>query len=146
MTSVLNAVESGSPAHDHIAERVATFDRDQYDVIVIGAGTGGLTAAALLARRGRSVLVVDSHYVPGGNASVFHRPHDTFDVGLHYVGDCGPGGSVQRILHAGAGQVAFNELHPDGFDTICLPDDVTLRIARVNGLTEDAVGAHATTR
>jgi NADPH-dependent 2,4-dienoyl-CoA reductase/sulfur reductase-like enzyme len=37
-------------------DRFRTLDRDAFDVIVIGAGTGGLTAAALLARRGRSVL------------------------------------------------------------------------------------------
>ena len=129
MTSVLESVAVGEPA-DRVPDRFATLDRDQYDVIVIGAGTGGLTAAALLARHGRSVLVVDSHYVPGGNASVFHRPHYTFDVGLHYVGDCGPGGSVQRILHdAGAHDVVFNELDPDGFDTICLPD-CTFRVPK----------------
>jgi len=126
---VLETVAVGEPAH-RVPDRFATFDRDQYDVIVIGAGTGGLTAAALLAQRGRSVLVVDSHYAPGGNASVFHRPHYTFDVGLHYVGDCGPGGSVQRILHAaGARDVVFNELDPDGFDTICLPD-CTFRVPK----------------
>jgi phytoene dehydrogenase-like protein len=130
--TVMSAVLEIAPvAHrSRTPDRFATFDRDRFDVIVIGAGTGGLMAAALLAKRGFSVLVVDSHYVPGGNASVFHRPHYTFDVGLHYIGDCGPGGSVRRILHAaGVRDLMFNELDPEGFDTICLPD-CTFRVPK----------------
>jgi phytoene dehydrogenase-like protein len=129
---IMPAVLEIAPAahHSRTVDRFATFDRDRFDVIVIGAGTGVLTAAALLAKRGVSVLVVDSHYVPGGNASVFHRPHYTFDVGAHYVGDCGPGGSVPRILNAaGVRDLRFNELDPDGFDTICLPD-CTFRVPK----------------
>lgn len=55
-------------------------------MIIVGAGTGGLTAAALLAQHGRSVLVLDHHYVAGGNATVFRRGPYEFDVGLHYLG------------------------------------------------------------
>ncbi|MFO0568713.1 MAG: NAD(P)/FAD-dependent oxidoreductase [Polyangiaceae bacterium] len=69
-------------------DRFRKLDQDQFDVIVIGAGTGGLTAAALLAKRGKSVLIVDQHYVAGGNATIFKRPGYEFDVGLHYVGQC----------------------------------------------------------
>ena len=50
-------------------DRLRTLDRDAYDAIVVGAGMGGLTAAALLARHGATVLVVDQHYVAGGNAT-----------------------------------------------------------------------------
>ena len=36
---------------------------DNYDVIVIGSGMGSLTAAALLSREGKKVLVLERHYV-----------------------------------------------------------------------------------
>ena len=40
--------------------------KDRYDVIVIGAGIGGLTCGALLAKNGLSVLVIEQHSRPGG--------------------------------------------------------------------------------
>src|SRR5512145_2696715 len=51
------------------------------DVIVIGAGLGGLTAAALLAKRGLDVLVVERNCAPGGSASAFRRRGYTLDLG-----------------------------------------------------------------
>jgi phytoene dehydrogenase-like protein len=69
------------------------------------------------------VLVLDRHYVAGGNTTVFHRPGYQFDVGLHYLGDCGPDGYIPRILRAaGVEDVVFRELDPDGFDTLVFPD------------------------
>lgn len=103
-------------------DRFRSLERDAYDVVVVGAGSGGLTAAALLARRGRSVLVLDQHYVSGGNGTVFRRPGYEFDVGLHYLGDCGPGGLIPRILRASGAEVRFRELDPDGFDTMLFGD------------------------
>ncbi|MFV9507658.1 MAG: phytoene desaturase family protein [Oscillochloridaceae bacterium umkhey_bin13] len=52
-----------------------------YDVIVIGAGIGGLTAGALLAARGREVLVLEQHYLAGGSAQTFPSGRYRFDVG-----------------------------------------------------------------
>lgn len=106
-------------APDHFRK----LEKDAFDAIVVGAGTGGLTAAALLAKRGRSVLVLDRHYVAGGNATVFHRRGYQFDVGLHYIGGCGPDGAIPRVLRsAGVEDVVFRELDPDGFDTLVFPD------------------------
>ena len=67
-------------------------------VVVIGAGIGGLTAAALLARRGYSVLVLDQAIVPGGCASTFKRKGFTFDVGATQVAGLEPGGIHHRIF------------------------------------------------
>lgn len=54
---------------------------DFYEVIVVGAGVGGLTTAALLAARGREVLVLEQHYLPGGSAQTFPSGRYRFDVG-----------------------------------------------------------------
>ena len=67
-------------------------------VVVIGAGIGGLTAAALLAHRGYEVLVVDQALVPGGCASTFRRREFTFDVGATQVAGLEPGGIHHRIF------------------------------------------------
>src|SRR4051794_32905335 len=58
--------------------------RDRYDVIVIGSGLAGMTAANTLARSGRSVLLVEQHYKLGGMATWFKRPGGhIFDISLH---------------------------------------------------------------
>ena len=62
----------------------------KYDVIVIGAGLGGLTAGAKLAREGMKVLVLEQHSQPGGCATTFRRGDFTLEVGLHEMD--GPGG------------------------------------------------------
>ncbi|CAA9303049.1 Neurosporene C-3',4' desaturase, partial [uncultured Leptolyngbya sp.] len=67
-------------------------------VVVIGAGIGGLTAGALLAHRGYSVLVLDQALVPGGCASTFKRQGFTFDVGATQVAGLEPGGIHHRIF------------------------------------------------
>lgn len=58
--------------------------KDHYDVVVIGSGLGGMTAANVLARNGRSVLLLEQHYKLGGMATWFKRPGGhIFDISLH---------------------------------------------------------------
>ncbi|MFT6830936.1 MAG: all-trans-retinol 13,14-reductase [Planctomycetota bacterium] len=58
--------------------------KERYDVIVIGSGLGGLTAANILARNGHSVCVVEQHYNYGGLATWFKRKGGhVFDISLH---------------------------------------------------------------
>ncbi|MCO4769875.1 MAG: NAD(P)/FAD-dependent oxidoreductase [Deltaproteobacteria bacterium] len=72
-----------------------------YDFVVIGAGLGGLSAAASLAKKGFSVRVLERHIVPGGYATSFVRGRYEFEVSLHVLSDIGspdrPGG-LQRFL------------------------------------------------
>ncbi|MFF8725414.1 phytoene desaturase family protein [Streptomyces sp. NPDC015171] len=98
---------------------------EHYDAIVVGSGVGGLVTAGYLAADGRRVLVLEQHDVAGGNAHVFRRRRKyEFDVGTHYIGDCGPGGLLPAVL-AGLGvadRVPFRPLDNEGgFDRIITP-------------------------
>ena len=78
---------------------------DEVDVVVIGAGIGGLSCAALLARYGLSVAVVEAHYVAGGAAHGFVRDDFHFDAGPSYfLGLSSPPGEsingVRQVLDA----------------------------------------------
>lgn len=75
-------------------------DQKPYDVIVIGSGMGGMTCAALLAKTGKRVLVLEQHYVPGGFTHVFSRKGWTWDVGVHAVGEVTRKSLPGRLLHA----------------------------------------------
>ncbi len=58
--------------------------RDEYDVIIIGSGLAGLTAANTLAKAGYSVLLLEHHYQLGGMATWFkRRGGHIFDISLH---------------------------------------------------------------
>jgi all-trans-retinol 13,14-reductase len=78
----------------------------RHDVIVVGAGMGGLTAAALLAARGARVLVLEQHYLPGGFCTSWPRTvrrgderlRYVFDAGVHDVSGLGPRGPVRHLL------------------------------------------------
>ena len=73
-----------------------------WDVIVIGSGLGGLMAAAKLATAGKRCLVIEQHYVAGGYAHHFPRKEkDTmyyFDVALHQTGLLRQGSSQYQVF------------------------------------------------
>jgi all-trans-retinol 13,14-reductase len=58
-----------------------------YDAVVIGSGLGGLTAAALLAKAGRKVCVIERNHSVGGAASAFKKGALTIEPALHQTAD-----------------------------------------------------------
>lgn len=58
---------------------------DKYDVIVIGAGNGGLASAATLSSNGKKVAVFEKHNIPGGCGTSFRRGRFEFEVALHQL-------------------------------------------------------------
>ena len=62
---------------------------ESFDVVVIGAGNGGLTAATTLSRKGLKVLLLERHNIPGGCATSFCRGRFEFEVALHQLSGVG---------------------------------------------------------
>ena len=72
-----------------------------YDVIVIGAGNGGLAAAANCAKAGLSTLLLERHNIPGGSASSFVRGRFEFEPSLHELAGIGTPeevGSIEQMF------------------------------------------------
>ena len=91
--------------------------------IVIGTGAGGLTAAAALAQQGFEVTALEQAKQLGGYLNPFARKHFHFDPGVHYVGQCGRGQMVNKVLRAVGvdSEALFCEMDRDGFDVIRFP-------------------------
>ena len=74
--------------------------KDYYDVIVIGAGIGGLTSAALLSKAGLSVCVLEKEPRVGGYLAGFRRKHFIFDTAIHWLNQYGPDGMLDKLFSA----------------------------------------------
>ena len=63
------------------------MSENTFDAVVIGSGLGGLTAAALLAKGGRKVCVIERNHSVGGAASAFKKGALTIEPALHQTAD-----------------------------------------------------------
>jgi len=68
---------------------------DRYDVVVVGSGLGGVSAAALLAKHGYKTLVLEQGDGPGGLAHAFKRGDYTFDSAIRVLAE---GEMVEGLL------------------------------------------------
>lgn len=69
-----------------------------YETIIIGAGLGGLTAGAKLAKEGKTILVLEQHDRPGGCATTFKRRDFTMEVGLHEMDGLHPRDTKSKVF------------------------------------------------
>lgn len=87
-----------SVANSRAARPRASFPTtSQEQVVIIGAGIGGLTAGALLLRAGLPVTVLEAHIYPGGSAGTFYHQGYRFDAGATLAGGFSSGGPHARL-------------------------------------------------
>jgi C-3',4' desaturase CrtD len=89
-------------------------------VVIVGAGVGGLTAGALLARAGLDVTVLEAHIYPGGCAGTFYHQGYRFDAGATLAAGFGANGGMERIGEALG--ITWPVVRPDIAMQVHLPD------------------------
>ena len=72
--------------------------KNNYDIIVIGSGLGGLTAASELAVKGKKALVLEQHFRVGGSATSFKRKDFIYEAGLHMTAEIKEGHGHYDLL------------------------------------------------
>ncbi|BAY11790.1 phytoene desaturase family protein [Calothrix sp. NIES-2098] len=95
---------------------------ESFDYVILGAGLGGLSAAACLTRQGYRVAVLEKHYLPGGCCHTFDYGEYSFCADVHYIAGCGEGQTIAQFLNYIEQDVPFNSLDPDCIDRIVLAD------------------------
>ena len=66
-------------------------------IIIIGAGLGGLFTGAFLTKEGYEVTLLEKNAIPGGGLQCFRRGGEIFETGMHVLGGFQPGGSLDKI-------------------------------------------------
>ncbi len=105
----------------------------KYDVVVVGAGNSGLTAALHCQMAGKKTLLIEQHNLPGGCASSFRRGRFEIEPSLHEICDYGPAdnpGDVRNLMNLYGVKLDWLEV-PDCYRMISkysdgAPMDVTM--------------------
>jgi len=99
--------------------------KEQYDVVIVGSGLGGLVSAIILAKEGYSVCVLEKNNQYGGNLQTFVRDKTIFDTGIHYIGGLSEGENLYKYFkYLGIiDHLNLKKMDDNGFDIISFEDD-----------------------
>ena len=118
-----------------------------YDVTIIGAGVGGLTAAALLSKAGLSVCVLEMADHSGGYLAGFRRKHFLFDTAIHWLNQMAPGGMACKIFDilgsdhpTAVPQKRIRRYKGDNFDYLLTNNPDELKEQLISEFPEDKEG------
>ncbi len=109
-----------------------------FDVIVVGAGNGGLAAAANTAKAGLKTLVLEKHNLPGGCASSFRRGRFEFEPSLHELCSVGTAENpslVYTIFNDLGAKIDWRYEH-NMFRTICKGNGMDVVLTAENGIED----------
>lgn len=101
-----------------------THSKTAPDYLILGSGLASLSFAALMAKAGKKVKVLEAHEFSGGYGHTFVEGKKyRFNAQLHYVWNCGEGRTVNRFLKKlGLEEiVTFEQYDPNGYDHMRIP-------------------------
>lgn len=98
---------------------------EQYDVVIVGSGLGGLACGTILAKEGYKVCLIEKNKQIGGNLQTFVREGVVFDSGVHYVGGLDKGQNLYQLFkYLGImDKLKLRKLDEDVFDAILFEGD-----------------------
>lgn len=99
---------------------------NEFDVIIIGAGLGGLLCGVILAKEGKRVCILEKNRQIGGCLQTFAFQKKVFDSCVHYVGGLAEGSSLHKIFsYAGIlDKLSLKSLDEHGFDQIAFGEEL----------------------
>lgn len=96
---------------------------EDLDAIIIGSGIGGMTTAAVMAKAGKRVLVLEQHDQAGGCCHTFIDKGYEFDVGIHYIGKFGHRNLNKTLMEQiSEGQVEWSRMD-EAYDVVSIGYD-----------------------
>jgi len=103
---------------------------NEFDVIVIGSGMGGMTTATALSRMEHRVLLLERAQTIGGLTHTFSRDGFSWDVGLHYCGMFGHDEPGDKVLDWLSRETVKFQSIGTVYDTIHFPDGFEIAVGR----------------
>lgn len=103
------------------------------DVVIIGAGLGGLFIGAILAKEGFNVTLLEQNATIGGGLQSFTRFGEIFDTGMHIIGGLSPDGNIRKVCeYLGiADRIEVMDVDEDCTDMLYFSEDkCSYRIAK----------------
>jgi all-trans-retinol 13,14-reductase len=98
---------------------------DNFDIVIIGSGMGGLVCGDILGREGYRVCILEKNKQIGGCLQTFVRDKVIFDSGVHYIGSLSKGQTLYQIFkYLGLmDTLKLEKMNENGFDKIIIDGD-----------------------
>ncbi|MEP7255717.1 MAG: NAD(P)/FAD-dependent oxidoreductase [Ferruginibacter sp.] len=99
--------------------------KNEFDIVIIGSGMGGLICADILGREGYKVCVLEKNKQVGGCLQTYVRDKVIFDSGVHYLGGLGKGQNLYQVFkYLGMiDKLKLQKMDEDVFDKIIIEND-----------------------